>query len=518
MPINRDDIGKARLKKKIPRQADDSLRSFAASKHSRVSQGGGIVSGYEKFQKVETKKENTDQSEDKKKRKCTKKETGWSIFTILAIMGILAAVPVTREFFIDLFEGLFKDGDSIESSNTTLFTTSAYLTTTIFTTTASVDPCLSSPCQNNGTCSSSGQSFSCSCTQPYEGDNCEKFRPCNDSPCQNNSTCWVKDGDYYCDCPSDFLGKNCAEPFCGNSSCYTGPSTFCNQTDSCFNGGLCNTYQENSTSIQNCTCMENYSGDRCEQVDGCDTYGCQNGALCSRNDTHNICHCNDGYSGEKCEITPCDSNPCQNGGVCSPDHDTYSCACPAGYSGATCSTEKCDPGCVAGTCELNTTTSNFYCDCPDNMSGSRCEVNPCAPNPCQNGGLCSFETNSTHANCSCPITGNFTYGGSFCQIAFCSHEPCDNEGVCQMVQNNETYLWSPECVCQPSTSGETCEVVTCSSSCQNGGTCQYSNGGAGCICQSHYSGSDCGSHPCDTNTCQPEETCSSLNSSHYECT
>ena len=103
-----------------------------------------------------------------------------------------AAVPVTREFFIDLFEGLFKDGDSIESSNTTLFTTSAYLTTTIFTTTASVDPCLSSPCQNNGTCSSSGQSFSCNCTQPYEGDNCEKFRPCNDSPCQNNATCWLK--------------------------------------------------------------------------------------------------------------------------------------------------------------------------------------------------------------------------------------------------------------------------------------------------------------------------------------
>lgn len=101
----------------------------------------------------------------------------------------LAAIPVTREFFIDLFEGLFKDGDSIESSNTT---TSAYLTTTIFTTTASVDPCLSSPCQNNGNCSSSGQSFSCNCTQSFEGDNCEKFRPCNDSPCQNNATCWVK--------------------------------------------------------------------------------------------------------------------------------------------------------------------------------------------------------------------------------------------------------------------------------------------------------------------------------------
>ena len=111
---------------------------------------------------------------------------------IKCLAAFSAAIPVTREFFIDLFEGLFKDGDSIESSNTTLFTTSAYLTTTIFTTTASVDPCLSSPCQNNGTCSSSGQSFSCNCTQSFEGDSCEKFRPCNDSPCQNNATCWVK--------------------------------------------------------------------------------------------------------------------------------------------------------------------------------------------------------------------------------------------------------------------------------------------------------------------------------------
>ena len=36
-----------------------------------------------------------------------------------------------------------------------------------------VDPCHSNPCQNGGTCSSSGGTHNCSCPIGYSGDDCE---------------------------------------------------------------------------------------------------------------------------------------------------------------------------------------------------------------------------------------------------------------------------------------------------------------------------------------------------------
>ena len=37
-----------------------------------------------------------------------------------------------------------------------------------------VNPCESSPCKNGGTCANNGDSFSCTCTDKFEGPTCEE--------------------------------------------------------------------------------------------------------------------------------------------------------------------------------------------------------------------------------------------------------------------------------------------------------------------------------------------------------
>ena len=62
-----------------------------------MSQDGGILSGYQKFQKVETEKENTEKSEEKETQICTKEKTGKSILATFAIVGVLGRARIFPE-------------------------------------------------------------------------------------------------------------------------------------------------------------------------------------------------------------------------------------------------------------------------------------------------------------------------------------------------------------------------------------------------------------------------------------
>jgi hypothetical protein len=90
--------------------------------------------------------------------------------------------------------------------------------------------CEPNPCLNGGTCSPYGlDTYSCNCPFGFTGRNCENRTrgvlsdsremllycalgdPCVPSPCQNNGRCRpnIASGTYACDCPTYFLGQNC---------------------------------------------------------------------------------------------------------------------------------------------------------------------------------------------------------------------------------------------------------------------------------------------------------------------
>ena len=56
-----------------------------------------------------------------------------------------------------------------------------------------LDECLSSPCQNGGTCQQTEEpgNYSCTCLDDFEGHNCQelKIKTCEQFPCKNGGIC-----------------------------------------------------------------------------------------------------------------------------------------------------------------------------------------------------------------------------------------------------------------------------------------------------------------------------------------
>ncbi|XP_021341564.1 uncharacterized protein LOC110442331 [Mizuhopecten yessoensis] len=118
------------------------------------------------------------------------------------------------------------------------------------------DKCLSHPCLNGGTCTRSGSNFNCSCTNEYQGINCQLPKihekgnlfitklyinlrflwhtlrvtcttcfhlhdtvdACLISPCTNGATCNRVGSDYSCSCTDRYTGSNCTK------DCRPGPA------------------------------------------------------------------------------------------------------------------------------------------------------------------------------------------------------------------------------------------------------------------------------------------------------
>jgi hypothetical protein len=73
-----------------------------------------------------------------------------------------------------------------------------------------VDLCDTSPCQNGGTCSATGNSMLCKCPHPFSGLWCEE-NVCQFANCSFGSTCMPLDGIAVCICPLGKVGKLCDE-------------------------------------------------------------------------------------------------------------------------------------------------------------------------------------------------------------------------------------------------------------------------------------------------------------------
>ena len=75
-----------------------------------------------------------------------------------------------------------------------------------------LNPCSSSPCMNNGNCSSSSdQAFVCQCSDTYFGANCEEqINVCQNKTCVPNGICLPNGVEAKCKCFVGYSGDSCS--------------------------------------------------------------------------------------------------------------------------------------------------------------------------------------------------------------------------------------------------------------------------------------------------------------------
>ncbi|KAB0349166.1 hypothetical protein FD754_014023 [Muntiacus muntjak] len=241
---------------------------------------------------------------------------------------------------------------------------------------AKCDPCLSSPCKNNGTCSRDpAELYRCACPYGYKGRDCTvPVNTCIQNPCLHGGTCHLSDthkGGFSCSCPLGFEGQRCE----------INPDD-CEDND-CENSATCVDGVNNYV----CVCPPNYTGELCDEViDHCvpGMNLCQHEAKCISLDREFRCECLPGYSGKLCEVDDddCATHQCRHGAQCVDAVNGYTCVCPQGFSGPHCEqpppmvllqTSPCDQYECQNGAQCIVVRQEPTCRCPPGFAGPRCE-------------------------------------------------------------------------------------------------------------------------------------------------
>eukprot|EP01047_Picozoa_sp_COSAG01_P058125 COSAG01_NODE_6807_length_3488_cov_18.608865_1_plen_539_part_00 len=296
--------------------------------------------------------------------------------------------------------------------------------------------CESNPCQHGGTCVvlPDGHGHICHCAHGWEGPDCEKGTGCVGNRCKSkdlNATCTASGANYTCLCSADsYFGPQCIEPL----GCVPNPCQHC---------GVCMPRPDLPRKFK-CYCPSNagWSGPTCKSNTACDHLDCRHNGTCQ----------------VPAHSTGCASSPCENG-VCEEQMpDGHICHCNRGWEGANCDRPNAtarSPPCVAPPPLQGT------CNCPPGWSGPRCETaKACNPNPCEHDGQCVPSSDGRGYQCNCNGTG---YTGPHCEFNGCHPDPCKNGGKCHPVPGSDTQY---TCDCSHATpagtwAGQNCEYVAC---------------------------------------------------------
>uniref|UniRef100_A0A3B5LUB3 Slit homolog 1b (Drosophila) n=1 Tax=Xiphophorus couchianus TaxID=32473 RepID=A0A3B5LUB3_9TELE len=226
-----------------------------------------------------------------------------------------------------------------------------------------------------------------------------KCTPCVSSPCQNQGTCQIHQTQQYtCACKSGFTGKHCETPI---DACVSNP---------CTNGGSC--LRDEQTGGFSCACAFGFHGTFCEvNMDDCEDHGCDNGATCVDGVGNYSCLCPPNYRGLLCEeeddVCSPGRNPCQHQSTCISSPTGLRCVCIPGWVGPDCGIDynECADHRCQNSAQCVDHLDGYSCDCLRGFSGEFCEVTdlqqtPCQMAKCQNGAPCNDKLGT--AICQCP--------------------------------------------------------------------------------------------------------------------
>ncbi|CDQ95758.1 unnamed protein product, partial [Oncorhynchus mykiss] len=237
---------------------------------------------------------------------------------------------------------------------------------------AKCNPCLSSPCVNQGICHSDlAEIYRCSCPPEFKGRNCEtSLNACVSNPCVNGGTCQLDEEEeaaYSCACPLGFDGPTCLTDI-----------DDCEDND-CGNGAAC----IDGVNHYTCLCPLYYTGEMCEEMEDVCAPGvspCQHQSTCLITSTGPQCVCSPGYVGDDCSVDydDCKENRCPNRAQCVDQLNAYSCSCPDGYSGQLCEVPPsprslCDLADCQNSAPCVERAGRALCQCLPGFGGPRCE-------------------------------------------------------------------------------------------------------------------------------------------------